>query len=335
VLDSLRSYFEADDGAELGAAVRAAVVADPVTILRLGARIAHHGAPAPAAMTRACREEVELLRDVPVEQIRDGLTELLLGRDVDLALEWLHDLGVTGMFLPELDATRDLEQEAGRRHKDVWQHTKIVVKQAVRRPGVRWAALLHDIGKVSTRTFTRNGVHFHGHAEVGARMFDKIARRMPFDDDLRKKIRFLIKHHLRSNQYSDGWTDSAVRRFGREMDSHLQDLLDLSRADITSKRPGRRQELLRQISALQARIERLRAEDAKVPPLGKGLGTAIIERFALRPCKFVGELKRALEQAIERGELEPRKDDDYYLAWLQHSGLIDAAPPSARAQPTP
>src|SRR5437660_1178973 len=83
------------------------------------------------------------------------------------------------------------------------------------------AALLHDIGKVPTRTFTPVGVHFHGHAEVGARMFDKVVQRIPFDRDQRQTVRFLIKHHLRSNQYSESWTDSAVRRFAREMQAHL------------------------------------------------------------------------------------------------------------------
>ena len=77
-------------------------------------------------------------------------------------------------------------------HKDVWAHTRQVVKQAVPRPAVRWAALLHDIGKVPTRTFTQNGVHFHGHAEVGARMFDKVCRRLPFEREMARKVRFLI-----------------------------------------------------------------------------------------------------------------------------------------------
>ena len=88
-------------------------------------------------------------------------------------------------------------------HKDVWAHTKQVVRQTVGRPLVRWAALLHDIGKVPTRTYTGDGVHFHGHAEVGARMFDKVCQRFAFARDERQTIRFLVKHHLRTNQYGD------------------------------------------------------------------------------------------------------------------------------------
>ena len=166
--------------------------------------------------------------------------------------------GILRVLFPELEATVDLVQETGRQHKDVWAHTKQVVRQTVRRPLVRWAALLHDIGKVPTRTFTDDGVHFHGHAEVGARMFDKVSQRFAFARDERQTIRFLVKHHLRTNQYSEQWTDSAVRRFHREMGPHMTDLLDLSRADITSKRPGRRKPLLEQISALADRVERAR-----------------------------------------------------------------------------
>src|SRR5690349_13221569 len=201
---------------------------------------------------------------------------MLMGREVDSALEWLHAAGIMRVLFPELEATVDLVQESGRQHKDVWAHTKQVVKQAVRRPHVRWAALFHDIGKVPTRTYTDKGVHFHGHAEVGARMFDKVSQRLPFDRDQRRTVRFLIKHHLRSNQYSDTWTDSAVRRFHREVLPHLRDLLDLSRADITSKRPGRRRQLLEQIAALSDRVDALAAEDAKQPPLPTGVGNAIM-----------------------------------------------------------
>jgi len=323
VTHPVQTLFRSSDGADLAARTRALVQDDPTSILRIATFLGESGEPAPSAVTRACLEELELTRDLAPEVLRAELEGCLLGRDVDLALQWLFEIGLTKMYLPELDATKDLTQEGGRHHKDVWEHTKLVVKQAVPRPAVRWAALLHDIGKVPTRTFTKDGVHFHGHAEVGARMFDRINRRIPFETPMREKVRFLIKHHLRSNQYSDTWSDSAVRRFSREMDEHLQDLLDLSRADITSKRPGRRQSLLRQISALQERVEQLRAQDAKLPPLRKGLGATIMTHFDLPPSKLIGDIKQALEQAVERGDLEPQREDEYYIAYLERSGLID------------
>ena len=312
----MQEIFEATDGADLGVRVRADVQSDPLFLLRTATVIARGRGRPPSAVTRACKEEIGLVAQISPLAVRQELERGLVGRDADVALEWLQEIGVVRAVFPELEATVDLAQEAGRLHKDVWAHTCQVVRQAVPRPAVRWAALLHDIGKVPTRTFTRDGVHFHGHAEVGARMFDKVCRRLPFDRDMARKVRFLIKHHLRSNQYSDHWTDSAVRRFAREMEEHLVDLLDLSRADITSKRPGRRQALLRQISELQARIERLREADAVLPPLPAGIGNALMTHFNLPPSRRVGELKRMLEEAIEKGELEARREDAYYLEWL-------------------
>jgi poly(A) polymerase len=230
----------------------------------------------------------------------------------------MHDVGLLGVLLPELEATVDFSQEAGRRHKDVWEHTKQVVRQSVPRPVVRWAALLHDIGKVPTRVMLPDGkVTFHRHAEVGARMWDPIARRLGFDKAERQKIRFLILHHLRANAYEAGWTDAAVRRFDHEMGEHLDDLLDLSRADVTSRRPGRRQEAVANIHALKERILAIRTLDARVPPLPPGLGNAIMEAFALPPSKRIGDLRKLCEDAVERGDLLERQPADYYVDWLR------------------
>jgi poly(A) polymerase len=325
-MEGLSDLLDTADNADVAARVRAHIQDDPIAVLRIATAIAETRGQWPAdCVTRACREEVALLEDAEPQAVVAEFGRMLLGRDVDEALQWLHSIGAVALLLPELEATVDLAQEAGRRHKDVWEHTKTVVKQSVRRPAVRWAALLHDIGKVPTRTFTKNGVHFHGHAEVGARMFDKINQRLPFEPAMRKKIRFLIKHHLRSAQYDESWTESAVRRFHREMEAHLTDLLDLSRADITSRRPGRRRALLHQISELDRRIEEIVEKDAKIPPLPTGLGTAIMERFGLAPSKRIGDLKKALEAAIDRGDIEARREDDYYLAWLVESGLVPEA----------
>src|SRR5205823_8601542 len=131
-------------------------------------------------VTDVAGQHAHRLADADKARLRAALEQMIMGRDVDQALEWLHETGVLGVLFPELEATVDLVQEAGRQHKDVWAHTKQVVKQTVSRPLVRWAALLHDIGKVPTRTFTPDGVHFHGHAEVGARMFDKVSQRFAF-----------------------------------------------------------------------------------------------------------------------------------------------------------
>jgi len=312
--------------------MRGLVEADPVVILEIAAAIAgQEGRWPPDRVTEVAAAHVARLADAEPARLRAAVESMLMGREVDAALEWLRVTGGLPVLFPELAATVDLVQETGRQHKDVWAHTKQVVKQTVRRPLVRWAALLHDIGKVPTRTFTEDGVHFHGHAEVGARMFDRVHQRFGFARDERQTIRFLIKHHLRTNQYSDQWTDSAVRRFHREMGPFMTDLLDLSRADITSKRPGRRKALLEQISALADRVEKLAEQDAKLPPLPSGVGNAIMTAFELPPSRLIGDLKRYLEAAIERGELVARREDAYYVAHLARGELIPNLTPEQRA----
>jgi poly(A) polymerase len=311
--------------------VRGLVEADPVVLVEIAGAIATEGRTPPDSITRVAQDHAVRLADADKTRLRDAMEQTLMGRDVDAALEWLHDAGILKVLFPELEATVDLVQETGRQHKDVWAHTKQVVKQTVRRPLVRWAALLHDIGKVPTRTFTPEGVHFHGHAEVGARMFDKVHGRFAFARDERQTIRFLVKHHLRTNQYSEQWTDSAVRRFHREMGPYMTDLLDLSRADITSKRPGRRKTLLEQISALSDRVHILAEADAKLPPLPGGVGNAIMEAFELAPSRLIGDLKRTLEAAIERGELEARREDAYYVAHIARQNLVPNVAPEKLA----
>src|ERR1044071_1029015 len=311
--------------------LRPLVEADPVVVLEIAGAISDSGRLPPDNVTGLAAEHASRLAEADKARLRAAVEHLLMGRDVDAALQWLHDTRVLALLFPELAATVDLVQESGRMHKDVWAHTKQVVRQTVARPLVRWAALLHDIGKVPTRTYTGDGVHFHGHAEVGARMFDKVHGRFAFSRDERQTIRFLIKHHLRTNQYSDHWTDSAVRRFHREMAAHMTDLLDLSRADITSKRPGRRKQLLEQISALADRVERLAEADARLPPLPGGVGNAIMAAFEIPPSRLIGDLKRALEQAIEHGELAPRREDAYYVAYLARHGLVPGVDPERTA----
>jgi poly(A) polymerase len=308
--------------------LRPLVEADVVVVLEIAGAISNDGGRVPPdSITELAAEHAARLADADKARLRAAVEHVLMGRDVDAALEWLHEVGVMALLFPEVSATVDLVQETGRQHKDVWAHTKQVVRQTVGRPLVRWAALLHDVGKVPTRTFTEEGVHFHGHAEVGARMFDKIHARFAFARDERQTIRFLVKHHLRTNQYSEQWSDSAVRRFHREMFAHMTDLLDLSRADITSKRPGRRKQLLEQISALSDRVHTLAEADAKLPPLPTGVGNALMTAFEIPPSRLIGDLKRALEQAIERGELEARREDAYYVAHIARSGLVPNASP--------
>jgi poly(A) polymerase len=257
-----------------------------------------------------------VLADDPAT-LRAALEQRLLGDDPGAALQALCDSGALAAALPELAATVGFAQEMGRRHKDVWAHTKQVVQQAPAVPALRWAALLHDIGKVPTRDVSPKGkVTFHGHAEAGARLFDRIAARLAFPEPLAATVRFLILNHLRASHYAPSWTDSAVRRFARELGEHLPALLLLSRADVTSARPEKRQHAARSIDELEARIAAVRELDARRPPLPSGIGDALIARFGLAPGRLIGELKRELEALVAEGALEPFREAEYYLAAL-------------------
>lgn len=268
----------------------------------------------------ASRADLEVL---PVDVLRVALDRVLMGPSPENGLDALLDGGVLPAVLPEVHAMIGFS-DGEWRHKDVWKHTKQVVAQAVPKIEVRWGSLLHDIGKVKTRSITPDGeVHFFGHAEVGARMFDRMNKRVSLfgsEATLREEIRFLILHHLRAAQYDASWTDSAVRRFAKEIGDYLDDLLCLSRADITTKRPEKKRRGLRQIDELAERVRAIREEDAKVPPLPKGLGTEISARFGIPPSPALGTLMRALTVAVEEGEVPAQQSADVYLDFLaQHA----------------
>jgi len=260
----------------------------------------------------------EIWRALPLALVREKLDIALVGRNPEAALDALEACGLLDALLPEVQALVGFGDSEWR-HKDVWKHTKLVVKQSVPRLEVRWGALLHDIGKPRTRKIEEDGsVTFYGHAELGASMFRrKMRARLAFDHALGDRIHFLILHHLRASQYEPSWTDSAVRRFYKQMGEGLKDLLDLSRADITTKRPEKRRRGVHQISELGKRIKGLRSVDEKAPPLPKGLGTLLTEVFGVPPSKKLGDIRKQLELDVEEGLLDPGRECEYYQAAIE------------------
>jgi poly(A) polymerase len=289
--------------------------------LELAAQTAERG-QAPASYLHAGLDDYKAAAAKDGAAVRARLDRVVMGSDPELGLDALLAAGALEVLFPEVHAMVGFG-DGEWRHKDVWKHTKQVVRQAVPRLEVRWAALFHDIGKTKTRSISPDGkVHFLGHAEVGTRMFDKLDRRMPLftpEPALRDTVRFLILHHLRANQYEPSWTDSAVRRFARELGGHLDNLLCLARADITTKRPEKKRRGLSQIEELAGRVKLLAEEDAKVPPLPAGVGDAIMKAFDLRPSRQVGEIKRALEAAIEAGEIAGHQESDAYVEFVRQN----------------
>jgi len=256
-------------------------------------------------------------RAVPLSTVRYHMDRLLTSKHPEPGLDAIQSVGCLDAWLPEVAAMVGFGDNEWR-HKDVWKHTKQVVKQSVPRIEVRWGALLHDIGKPKTRRIDDGGnVTFHGHSEVGAAMFRKrVADRLGFEGALRERVHFLILYHLRAAHYEEEWTDAAVRRFYKQMGDGLRDLLDLSRADITTKRPEKRRRGVRQISLLAKRIRDLQEEDNRVAPLPKGLGTEIMQAFGIPPSKRLGDLIKQLTSAVDDGRIEAQKPAEYYLEYL-------------------
>ena len=284
------------------------------------AAVAAEGRPQGSAVAAVGFDDFRAAVRLDARAVRDRLDRVVMGDDPERGLDELLEVGALAALFPEVHAMVGFG-DGEWRHKDVWKHTKQVVRQAVPRLELRWAALFHDIGKIKTRSITPDGkVHFLGHAEVGTRMFDKLDRRLGLfapEPTLKETVRFLVLHHLRANQYSPDWTDSAVRRFARELGTHLEDLLCLARADITTKRPEKKRKGLQQIEELQHRIAQLAEEDALVPPLPSGIGDAIMRAFGLPPSRKVGDVKRMLEEAVQAGDVAPHQEPEAYLEFLR------------------
>lgn len=296
---------------------------DPLRILRVARFQARLGFTPTKRVRNACGVVAPSILDISRERWFMEMNKLLLGDHVEAALQLLYDTRVLGFILPEVAALVGFEKSSRHHHKDVWAHTKAVVAQAPARPALRWSALLHDVGKRWTRGYAAGSkVHFFRHEDLGAMMFEGIAHRFRFDNRLRKTVRFLIKHHLRGNLYDGEWTDSAVRRFTKEMGEHLEDLMDFTRADITSANAQRRAKNRRLADELHQRCEQIAEKDGQQPPLPKGLGQAIIDTFALKPGRIIGDLRKALEEAVIQETLPAQAEYEVYLKWLEESGLV-------------
>jgi len=295
---------------------------DALTGLRFCALAAEGGVAPEAAIVETLAADAGRVLRADRDAVRHLMTRLLLGRDPSLGLQALEQSRLLGFVLPEVAALVGLHRTSRHHHKDVWAHTCLVVRQAIPRASIRWAALLHDIGKPWTRTYEPpKQVHFFQHDELGALLFEGIAQRWRFPADEAERIRALILHHLRANLYDRAWSDAAVRRFGLEMGPLFDDLMHLSRADVTSRRPGRRREAIANLYDLRQRVAAVRREDAaRRPMVPKGLGIALIEALGVHPGPRVGALRRTCEEAVRRGDLPAEPDIETCLAYLRAQG---------------
>jgi len=235
----------------------------------------------------------------PSEQLSAVLTE----EDPTEGLWQLVDSGWADEYLPELPALR-LEQDPIHRHKDVLTHTIVVTSQSPTRLRVRLAALFHDVGKPRTRSYEHGGVTFRHHEAVGARMTRKRMPKLGFQKDMTSDVAQLVFLSGRFKGYTDGWSDSAVRRYARDGGSLLGDLNDLVRSDCTSRNPRRVAALHEALDDLERRIAELAREEAIKAERPEVDGDRVIAHLGIEPGPVVGQaLKFLLELKRAEGDL--------------------------------
>lgn len=299
---------------------------DPLRMLR-AARFAarFHLRPLPEVV-RAMTELAGRLEIVSTERIRDELSKLLLCDAPGVGLNLLVGTGLADIFLPELPALR-LERDEHHRHKDVYEHSLIVLDQAIalerqrhHEPDLvnRLAALLHDIGKPKTRRFEAGGkVSFHHHDVVGAKLVRARLTALRYPKDVVESVALLTELHLRFHGYGDGsWTDSAVRRYVRDAGPELERLHMLTRSDCTTRNQAKADRLRRAYEELEWRVDELAAAeelDATRPDLD---GTQIMRILDVGPGPVVGKAyKFLLERRLDRGPVAPDVAEEELRQW--------------------
>jgi poly(A) polymerase len=277
---------------------------DPLRMLRACRFAAQLEFDIERSTAEAIRRSAGLLAKISRERIRDEFTKLLVSPNPARGLRLTVNFGLMPHIVPEALELRGVSQ-APAHSKDVYEHVLRVVARTPPRPATRWAGLLHDIAKPRTRSVENGAVHFFGHEDVGATMARDILRRLKFDRPFIDHVARLVKLHMRANAYTPDWTDGAVRRLMLEADSALQDLLDLSRADITSYRPEKVSRAEARVDDLATRCQWLREEAERVPLKSPLDGLELMELFARPPGPWIRPIKDYLLDLVIDGQLAP------------------------------
>lgn len=304
---------------------------DPLRMMRAARFAAQLGFTVDDAVVAAMTEMAERIEIISAERVRDELVKLICAPYPRQGLELLVDTGLADRVLPELPALR-LERDEHNRHKDVYEHTLIVLEQTIEleeRLGggpdfvARFAALMHDVGKPRTRRFADDGtVTFHHHDVVGAKMTKKRMKALRFSTDEIDRVAHLVELHLRFHGYGSGeWTDSAVRRYVRDAGPELERLHVLTRADCTTRNRRKADRLARTYDDLEARIARL-AEEEELASMRPDLdGNEIMEILGIGPGREVGQAYAfLLDQRLEHGPRSAEESREALLTWWEARG---------------
>jgi poly(A) polymerase len=304
---------------------------DPLRMLRAARFAAKLRFTVDPAVIDAMTAMAADLDRITAERVRDEFTKLLTGADPITGLRLLVDTGLADRFLPELPGLR-LEIDEHAQHKDVYEHTLIVVANAVRLEGdtgpdftLRMAALMHDVGKPATKAVGRDGgVSFHHHEVVGARLTKQRMKALKYPKDVISDVVELVALHLRFYGYGRGeWTDSAVRRYVTDAGHLLPRLHRLTRSDVTTRNRRKAAALAADYDALEERIARIAAEEDLKRVRPDLDGNAIMELLGVPPGPIVGQAWRHLKELrLDRGPLDRDEAEAELLRWAREHGHL-------------
>lgn len=323
---------------------------DPLRMMRAARFASQLKVDVAPEVAEAMSDMAERIKIISAERVRDELVKLICGVAPRAGIDILVDSGLADFVLPEVPALR-LEIDEHHRHKDVYQHSLTVLEQAAGAetdaegpvPGpdfvLRFAALMHDVGKPATRRFEPSGaVSFRHHEVVGAKLTAKRMKALRFDNDTIKAVARLVELHMRFYGYGDaGWTDSAVRRYVNDAGPLLERLHRLTRSDVTTRNRRKADRLAFAYDDLESRIAQL-AEQEELAAIRPDLdGQQIMALLGIRPGPVVGRAyKYLLEERMDNGPLPPEDAERKLLEWWARqpeSAQPESAPQVAERQP--
>ena len=252
----------------------------------------------------ALSRNADRLKIISGERIADELNKIMLSKHPSSGFYYLKDTGLLELIMPELCAMDKVETRNGRAHKNNYDHTMEVLENVCKHSDnlwLRWAALLHDIGKPKSKRWDNQiGWTFHNHNNIGAKMIPSMFRRMKLPMDAKMKyVQKLVELHMRPIVIADEEvTDSAVRRLMNDAGDDIDDLMTLCEADITSKNMQRKQKFLDNFRIVREKLKDLQERDYKRLLQPCIDGNEIMEIFHLKPSREVGTLKQTLKDAV-------------------------------------